>query len=101
MFGTCWSEISPDLGALRFVTFPELFRQVSLLRQHRDEMHGQKRGNREQRNPEIVDRQAKTDLEEGDSEIHGISCEAVGTLQNELGRGLPGSGVLARAHEKR
>src|ERR1700682_2150923 len=63
-------------------------------------MYGQKRGSREQRNPEVVYGKAETDLKEGDSEIHGIPCEAVRAFHDELGRRLPGSGILACAHEK-
>src|SRR5712692_1214744 len=63
-------------------------------------MHGQKCGSCEQRNPDIVYRQTETELEESDSEIHGIPCDAVGPSQNELGRGPTRSGVLAGELEK-
>src|SRR5438132_10551395 len=63
-------------------------------------MNGQKCGSCEQRNPEIVYRQTETELRESDSEVHGIPCEAVGSLQDELGRGLPRDGTLACTVEK-
>src|SRR5579862_214724 len=63
-------------------------------------MNGHKCGNRQQRNPEIVYRQTETEFEQSDSEVHGIPCEAVGSLQDELGRRLPRHGILACAAEK-
>src|ERR1700687_4873232 len=63
-------------------------------------MHRQQRGKREQRNPEIVYRQTETELDESDSEIHGIPRDAIRPFQNELRSGLPRNGALACTLEK-
>src|SRR5262249_1690032 len=93
------SEVSTDVRAIRLVAVAELLREILFLRQHRDEVHGQQRGNREHRDPEIVDRHAEAELDKRDADVHRVSREAAGSSHDERGRRLPGNRALPGTRE--
>src|SRR5262245_5381499 len=79
----CRSQVPPDAGEVLAVGFAELVRQVALLGEDRDEVDGEEGGGGGGADPEVVEQQPEADQEQGQAHVHGISCEAVGTAQDQ------------------